>query len=108
MLEATSREIPATGGALSAYNQPEANTSAASMPPALRKPRLRRWEASEYLGLVHGLTVATATLAKLASIGGGPSFQKNGRFPLYPTAELDRWANERLGRLIRSTSEAEG
>lgn len=107
MIEATLREIPATGGALSAYNQPEANTPAVSMPPALRKPRLRRWEASEYLGLVHGITVAPATLAKLASVGGGPSFQKNGRFPVYPKNELDRWAGERLGQLIGSTSEAE-
>lgn len=87
---------------------PPACPDDAFLPPALRKPRLRRWEASEYLGLVHGLTVATATLAKLASVGGGPSFQKNGRFPLYPTTELDRWAGERLGRLVSSTSEAGG
>ncbi len=88
------REVPAT---------PEL-----CLPSALRKPRLRRWEASEYLELVHGVTVAPATLAKMASVGGGPSFQKNGRMPVYPKTELDRWAGERLGRLVRSTSEVEG
>jgi hypothetical protein len=56
--------------------------------------------------LVHGLQVATATLAKLASIGGGPGFNKCMRTPLYPREELDRWATERLGKLVRSTSEA--
>lgn len=76
------------------------------LPPALRKPRLRRWEAAEYLELVHGVTVAPATLAKLASIGGGPSFQKNGRTPVYPKTELDGWALKRLGKLVRSTSDA--
>lgn len=78
------------------------------LPPALRKPRLRRWEVSEYLRLVHGIEVATATLAKWASVGGGPGFNKVNRTPLYPTVELDRWAIERLGRLVRSTSELDG
>lgn len=76
------------------------------LPPALRKPRLRRWEAAEYLELVHGVTVAPATLAKYASVGGGPAFNKGAsRTPLYPVAELDRWAVERMGKLIRSTSD---
>lgn len=73
--------------------------------PALRKPRLRRWEAVEYLRLVHGIEVAIATLAKWASVGGGPPFQKMNRTPLYPTAGLDSWAAERLGALVHNTSE---
>jgi hypothetical protein len=77
------------------------------LPPALRKPRLRRWEAAEYLKLVHGITIAPATLAKLVSTGGGPAYHKSNRTPLYPTIELDRWAAERLGGLVRSSSEAE-
>lgn len=80
-------------------------TPSACLPIHLRKPRLRRWEAAEYLERQHGLTVAIATLAKLASIGGGPSFHKAMRTPLYPTEELDRWATERLGGLRRSTSD---
>ena len=31
-----------------------ADPDKAFLPPALRKPRLRRWEASEYLKIVHG------------------------------------------------------
>lgn len=76
------------------------------LPPHLRKPRLRRWEASEYLGLVHGIQLAPTTLAKMATVGGGPAYHKSLRTPLYPTEELDRWAAERLGNLVHSTAEA--
>ena len=82
-----------------------ARTPELCLPPALRKPNLRRWEASEYLALVHGLTIAPATLAKYASVGGGPAYFTNCRSPLYPVTELDRWAAERMGKLVRSTSE---
>jgi len=84
----------------------ESQVLALSLPPTLRKPRLRRWEASQYLLLVFGLTVAPATLAKYASLGGGPSFNRVNRIPLYPVSELDAWAAARLGRLVGSTSEA--
>jgi hypothetical protein len=80
------------------------------LPPALRKPRLRRWEASEYLELVFGLRFAPATLAKYASLGGGPSFHKVNGTPLYPKAGeygLDDWAEKKLGNPVRSTSEAD-
>ena len=77
------------------------------LPPALRKPRLRRWEASEYLKIKFGIEVATATLAKWASIGGGPDFQKVNRTPLYPTVRLDAWAIEKLSVPVRrSTSDS--
>ena len=81
-------------------------TSSSDIPRHLHKPRLRRWEASEYIELVHGLTVAAATLAKLASVGGGPGFHRVGRVPLYPRDELDRWAEQKLGRIVKNTSEA--
>lgn len=83
-----------------------AGTAELCLPPHLRKPRLRRWEASEYLCLAHGIEVAPATLAKWASVGGGPAFQKVNRTPLYPKTELDSWAADKLGIPIRSTSEA--
>ena len=76
-----------------------------NLPKHLQKPRLRRWEATEYMEFTHGLALAPATLAKLASIGGGPGFHKVGRIPLYPRDELDRWAIEKLGRVVKSTSE---
>ena len=74
-------------------------------PPKVSKPRLRRWEASRYLLDRYGIEMAIATLAKLACLGGGPPFQKNGRVPLYPVELLDDWALARLGRVIHSTSE---
>ncbi len=80
-------------------------TAEPCLPAHLNKPRLRRAEASEYLLLAHGIEVAPATLAKKASIGGGPSYNVSVRTPLYPKTELDRWAAERLGGLRRSTSD---
>ena len=71
----------------------------------LDKPRLRRGEASSYLEQKHGLTLAVATLAKYACIGGGPPFNKSGRFPLYEPAQLDAWAMTRLWPVRTSTSD---
>lgn len=69
------------------------------------KPRLCRWEASAYLQEKFGISVAPATLARLASVGGGPKFQKQNKAVLYPRDELHAWAVKRLGPLISSTSE---
>lgn len=82
-----------------------AGTPPACLPPHLRKPRLRRAEVSEYLELMHGIRLSTATLAKYATTGGGPAYQKSLRTPLYPREELDRWAADRLGDLKTSTSD---
>jgi hypothetical protein len=68
-------------------------------------PRLRRREASEYFREVWGLPLASNTLAKLAVTGEGPVFQRWGRLPVYSLADLDRYAEERLGARRRSTSE---
>lgn len=70
------------------------------------KPRLRRCEAATYLEQRYGLTVAVATLAKYATIGGGPVFLKAGRAVLYDTSALDTWAIARLGEPRASTSAA--
>ena len=75
------------------------------LPARLKKPRLRRWEASEYLRLVHGIEVASTTLAKYATVGGGPAFQRLNRTPLYPTRTLDEWALRKLGNLRTTSSE---
>jgi hypothetical protein len=76
-----------------------------NIPIRLRKPRLRRGEASEYLRLVHGIEIAPTTLAKYASVGGGPAFQRINRTPLYPTSTLDEWARSKLGKLRKTSSE---
>ncbi len=83
-----------------------AGTPPACLPAHLNKPRLRRIEASEYLLAKFGLTVAPATLAKLVSIGGGPPYHVAVRTPLYPVDQLDIWAEARLGKLRRSSSES--
>lgn len=69
------------------------------------KPRLRRSEVPAYLMEAHGIPIAKATLAKLASVGGGPVMEYAGRVPLYPRAELDRWAQARLSAPVSNTSE---
>ena len=66
---------------------------------------LSRREASEYLERKHGVKLAPATLATLACLGTGPPFRKDGRRPIYAPAELDRYADQRLSPLIRSSSE---
>lgn len=68
-------------------------------------PYRRRSEASTYLRDKYGLRYAPTTLAKLASIGGGPSFIYSGFFPIYPEASLDQWALARISPLRRSTSD---
>jgi len=68
-----------------------------------QKRYLSRQQASEHL-LEQGLPAAVATLAKLAVVGGGPEFQKFGRFPRYTVDALDAWAASKLSPARRSTS----
>ncbi len=70
--------------------------------------RLRRSEASLYLKEKYGISRTAGTLAKLAVIGGSPCFQYDGRIPLYPVTELDKWAEAILSPLKRSTSDNGG
>lgn len=65
---------------------------------------LRRADAARYL-TENGFPTATATLSKLASIGGGPSFVRYSRFPLYAPADLLAWAQARCSKRVASTSE---
>jgi len=67
--------------------------------------RLTRAEACEYLRSVHGIERKPSTLAAYAVNGGGPAFQKDGRFPLYSTEALDEWVEAQLTPPVTSTSE---
>ena len=67
--------------------------------------RLRRNEAAAYVQQTHGIPCAPKTLAKYAVFGGGPIFRKAGKTPLYMTGDLDAWAESRLSKPVRSTSE---
>lgn len=69
------------------------------------RPRLRRREAAAYLLETHGVPVAVATLAKAASVGGGPAITYFGRIPLYAKTDLDAWAEAKLNSPVLSTSE---
>lgn len=71
----------------------------------LNRPRLRRKEVPDYLRSMHGIDIAYSTLEKLAVNGGGPEMQYIGRIPLYHKTSLDTWANEKISRGVRSTSE---
>lgn len=64
-----------------------------------------RREASRYLEEKYGIRAKPATLAKYASVGGGPRFRRAGRFPVYDTEDLDAWAAGKLSRVVSSTSE---
>lgn len=65
---------------------------------------LRRAAAAHYVRETWGLPCSSKWLAKLAVTGGGPIFRKAGRFPLYTSADLDTWAESRIGVPRRSTS----
>ena len=67
--------------------------------------RLRRKEASAYLREEWGISRTPTTLAKLATIGGGPPYEKDGRIPLYTPPVLDSWARSVLSPLIHSTAD---
>jgi hypothetical protein len=69
---------------------------------------LRRREAAVYMKAVWGVERTKATLAKLACIGGGPAFCRDGRFPLYAPSDLDDWARSKIGPKLRSTSDKGG
>jgi len=70
----------------------------------LNERRLGRKEAAQFL-TDQGYKTATATLAKLACIGGGPPFESFGRRPLYREADLLAWAQGRTTGPRRSTSD---
>jgi hypothetical protein len=66
--------------------------------------RLDRKQAAQFL-TDRGYRTAAATLAKLACIGGGPTFQSFGRKPLYREADLLAWAEGKTSGPRRSTSD---
>ncbi len=68
------------------------------------KVYLRRTEAARYLQERFGAYTAD-TLAKLASVGGGPIFRKMGAYPVYRPADLDSWAEARMSKPVASTAE---
>lgn len=65
---------------------------------------LSRLEAAEYL-TGKGLPVSKGTLAKWATVGGGPTYYRFGNRAVYRPSDLDLWAQAKLSPARRSTSE---
>ena len=63
-----------------------------------------RNRAACYVRETWGLPCSPRWLAKLAVVGGGPVFRKAGKTPLYAPADLDAWAQSRIGVPQKSTS----
>ena len=63
-----------------------------------------RADAARYVREAWGLPCSRAWLAKLAVVGGGPIFRKAGKTPIYAPADLDVWAEARVGAVRKSTS----
>lgn len=79
--------------------------TSANITQSPQRPRLRRIDVPTYLASKHGIDIAVSTLAKLATVGGGPAMQYSGRIPLYRLSDLDEWAERKLSRPVYSTSE---
>ena len=67
---------------------------------------LRRAELAAAL-TAYGFPTAPATLATMATRGGGPPFRLFGRIPLYRWGDALTWAEGRLSAPRRSTAEAD-
>jgi hypothetical protein len=67
---------------------------------------LRRSDTAEAL-TAFGFPIKTATLATMATRGGGPSYRLFGRVPLYRWGDALAWAESKLSAPRRSTSEAD-
>ena len=65
---------------------------------------LRRKDAAAYLQERCGAYTAQ-TLAKLACIGGGPTYRKMGRTPLYTIDDLETWIASRMSGPIENTAQ---
>src|ERR1700719_4376010 len=72
---------------------------------AANAPRyFRRDAAARYVRETWGLPCSTRWLAKLAVVDGGPIYRKAGRTPIYAPADLDAWAQARIGAPQKSSS----
>ncbi len=74
--------------------------------PTDPEPLLMRDQAAAAL-TERGYKTSKATLATLATRGGGPLFLKFGPRPLYRLRDLLTWAESRLKPPRRNTSEAD-
>ena len=74
-------------------------------PTASPREFLRRADAANYVENRHGVPCAARTLAKLATLGGGPVIHYFGKVPLYRPDDLDAWVQSRISGPVASTAE---
>lgn len=70
----------------------------------LHRKLLGRTAAAEYVRS-RDVPLEPSTLAKYATVGGGPEMRKFGRRVLYETQALEAWIEEKLSAPRRSTSD---
>ena len=69
---------------------------------------LNRQRAAEYIETTWGLPCSPRTLAKLASVGGGPVFHKALGAAVYEPQNLDSWAASKIcAPMVRASGAAE-
>lgn len=64
---------------------------------------LRRKGAAAYLQEKYGFGTY-GSLAKYATVGGGPEYQYLGELPVYTEEALDAWASAKMSGPVHSTS----
>ena len=74
----------------------------------ISKERLLNRKAASQLCDDRGIPFAVSTLAKLASVGGGPPMRKFGRRVLYEPEALSAWIDSKLTAPRQSTSDIDG
>ncbi|MCJ2061889.1 hypothetical protein MKK63_04135 [Methylobacterium sp. J-088] len=62
-------------------------------------------QARDYIKSRVGHPMSRSHLRKLRCVGGGPEFEKWGRFVTYPREALDAWIEGRFSGRRRSTSD---
>lgn len=67
-----------------------------------------RKRAAYYLGATFDLPTTPASLATMATRGGGPRFCRIGKYARYRRSDLDEWALKRCSGLLDSTSTRNG
>jgi hypothetical protein len=80
---------------------PNQRTSVEAATP--NAPYLSRPAAAAFLTHL-GLKTATATLAKWATVGGGPAYRLYGIKVVYERDNLRAWAESRLSKPLESTA----
>jgi hypothetical protein len=68
---------------------------------------LRSEAAAIYVREKFGIPCAWSWLAKLACMGGGPSYRLASHIQLYAPADFDGWATSRLSPAVKNTAEYE-